>query len=654
MNVLLAVPDLKNKNASMLDQLNAAQKKAVLLDDRPVLVLAPAGTGKTMVLAARYLHLRAKGIKPNNILGLTFSRRAANEMRERIKPATDGFTDQDIYVDTFHGICNRILKTMAGDFGLRPGFRVAEEHEQQVMMREAVSKFDPDSLGTPIHANARIHRLLQMLEVIKTAGKTPSDLNSEGGAVLNGQLIDEGDITILEAYEHIMRLENRVDFADLILKPLRAFESRPETGLAWAKAFKAVMVDEFQDTNILQYRMLRMLCQNTPSVMLLGDDDQLIFSWRGASNTQILEFEKDWNGGEVMVLSENYRNAPDILARAKGLIRNNENRRKKVMVATKKNTSVIEHRDFDTQQEETDFIAREIRRQYEDNIPLDQIAVLTRTRARASELALALSAQKIPCYYPDNDILNSNEARSLISWARIFINPDDNLSIAEALKFPGVGLSEEQMDTLRAMLRKTDLSLYGLISEMVANGTASPTGPLANFHKRFENLRCINPDDTRVFRLISEASGLDELAASRDANASSRDSGIDLETVIDIFTNILEEHGNLPAVLEAININRQSATEAIQGVAKVRIDTMHSAKGLEYDVVIVPGWEEGQFPRNTSNPMELEEERRIAYVTMTRARSTFIASTARSRPRQNRLVPSRFLRELGMTADAQL
>lgn len=627
----------------ILADLNGDQRRAAEATDRPTLVVSPAGTGKTRVLAARYQLMLAQGVPTNRLLAITFSNRATQEMRERIGSVLEGIDERDIFINTFHALGKRILRSMPGQFGLTEQFRIADEGEVHQILREAVVRIDPELLEGPF-GREKISRLAETLDAIKNKGMTPATLVSTGRRLGNIN-VNPTDLEILEEYEAQMQADNIVDYNDLILKPLLMFQRDEKLARAWRRQFDCVMIDEYQDTNSTQYQLLRHLTKEKSNVLFLGDDDQLIFAWRGADNSYVIDFERQWAEGQVLNLRINYRNAPQIVERAKSMIGRNENRRDKEMIAHRSNAAVMEMRVLDDQSQEQDYIARLIKAEIDKGTPLDQIAILTRNRAEATTIALSLAAHEIPCFNPDDDILNQREVRALISWARIAVNETDRLALMNAMATPDVKLTAAAIDKLNDWAREQDVPLVDVIRSSVADGKAAPGGPLSQFLDKFKAVCELDLTHSRCFEDIANTVGLDIYAEQQSPAAKQA-----LNQAFAIFSSAFDELQSITAVLDALAISFKSTIEARQGQARVRVDTMHASKGLEFDMVIVSGWEEGHFPRNSRSSAELEESRRLAYVTVSRARNAFIATVVRKRPNGSR-APSRFLSEIGMNPD---
>lgn len=628
---------------NLMADLNAEQRQAAMAIERPTLVVSPAGTGKTRVLAGRYRYMLQQGTPTNRLLAITFSNRAAQEMRDRIGPVLEGVDERDIFINTFHALGKRILQSMPNQFGLTDRFRIADEIEVNQIMRECIMRIDPESLDGPF-AYDRIKRLLELLDQIKNDGTTPSEVANHARR-FRARTLGREDIEILEEYEATMTRDNVVDYNDLILKPLIAFELNPKLAASWRRQFDAVMIDEYQDTNRTQYRLLRHLTEGKQNVLFLGDDDQLIFAWRGADNSYVIDFENQWPNGQVLTLTINYRNCPDILARAKTMIDMNLTRRSKEMIAHRKDKAVMEMRTFDDQSAEQNYIGDLIKAQLAKGTPLDEVAVLTRSRDEATTIALSLAAAGIPCFYPGNDILQARSVRALISWARIAFDQNDRLAMMGAMATPDFGLTSMAIDKLNNWARDKDHHLIDICEESLRNGSASPGGPLNKFLDAFNKVRDINLTDPRSFETIAETVGLDEFAKAQSPAAVEA-----LNSALAIFRSTFEELRSINAVLDAIKISSKASIEATQGKARVRVDTMHASKGLEFDMVIVSGWEEGAFPRRNETEAKLEEARRLAYVTLSRARNIFVATVCRRRPEGNRQA-SRFLTEIGLNGD---
>lgn len=633
----------KTAGPDVLAGLNADQRLAAESTDTPVLVVSPAGTGKTDVLASRFKLMLARGTPVNRLLAITFSNRATQEMRDRIGIVLEGVDERDIFINTFHSLGKRILMSAHDQFGLSQRFRIADETESHQVMREAIVRVDPLSLEGPF-GNDRIKRMAEMLDQIKNDGMTPSAVAAANGR-FRDRTLPRQDVEIMEEYEAAMQADNIVDYNDLILKPLLAFERSPKLAEAWRRQFDAIMIDEYQDTNKTQYMLLRHLAKGKDNVLMLGDDDQLIFAWRGADQSYVRDFEEQWPNGRVLNLRINYRNAPAILDRAKKMIDLNQDRRVKDMVAHRSNNAVLEMRTFDDQGAEQDYIAHFVKSQIQKGTKLDQIAILTRTKVEATTIALSLASHGIDCFYPDNDILTFRQVRALISWARIAANENDRLALMTAMGTPNVGLQAVAIDRLNEWARDREKPLIEVVRDTIASGKAEPNGPLMRFFAKFETMQAMDKTNPRFFEELASTIGLDEEA--RAASPASLDA---LNQSVAIFGSTFEQLGTLEGVLDAISISARSTLEARQGVARVRVDTMHASKGLQFDVVIVSGWEEGNFPRRPKSQKELEEDRRLAYVTFSRARDIFIATVCRKRPTGAR-PPSRFLSEIGINSD---
>jgi superfamily I DNA/RNA helicase len=634
----------RSATSAILADLNSEQRAAAEATDNPLLVVSPAGTGKTAVLAARYKLMLARGTAANRLLAITFSNRASQEMRDRIGDILKDVDERDVFILTFHALGKKILQTIPKRFGLSENFRIADEQETHQIMREAVRRVDPESLEGPM-AKDRIKRMVESLDKIKNDGLTPSSV-AAAGRRFKQQTLSSQDVEVMEEYESLMRFDNVVDYNDLILKPLLAFDQDEKLAAAWRRQFDAIMIDEYQDTNKTQYQLLRHLALGKDNLLFLGDDDQLIFEWRGAKNSYVIDFEAQWPNSKVMTLRINYRNGPDILDRANSMIRRNENRRVKDMVAARSNQAVVEMRTFDNQSDEQEYIARLVKDQISKGTTMDSIAILTRSRQEATEIALTLTSKDIPCYYPDNDILTHREVRALISWARIAVNDKDRHALLSAMATPNVGLEAAAIDKLNDWARDAEKPLIETLREALATGKAQADGPLSRFLTRLDAVQQIDLSQFRAFEAIAEAIGLGDSAAAASPAASQA-----LDQAIAIFTSTFETLGTMQAVLDTIMLNAKSTLEARQGEARVRVDTMHASKGLEFDLVIVSGWEQGHFPRNS--PSELEESRRLAYVTLSRARNMFVATVCRRRPSGARQ-PSVFLTEIGMNPDVTL
>ncbi|NKB49428.1 MAG: AAA family ATPase [Alphaproteobacteria bacterium] len=636
--------------AAYLAQLNEAQRDAVEALDGPTLVLAGAGTGKTRVLTTRLAHLlRFRQVRPYEVLAVTFTNKAAREMRERVADLVGGPAEA-IWLGTFHALGARMLRRHGELVGLQSNFTILDTDDQVRLLKQLLEASDIDSKRWP----ARV--MMGVIQRWKDRGLTPDKVSAaEAGDMAGGRLV-----TLYEEYQDRLRTLNAADFGDLLLHCLTIFNQHEDVLNEYQQRFRYILVDEYQDTNVAQYLWLRLLAQGHRNIACVGDDDQSIYAWRGAEVGNILRFEEDFPGAKVVRLEQNYRSTAPILAAASALISNNEGRLGKTLWTAGKGGDPIIVRGLWDGEEEARFISdhiEDLQRRGRDGTPiaLQDMAILVRAGFQTREfeerfLKLGIPYRVIggPRFYERLEI------RDALAYLRIVRQPDDDLAFERIVNRPKRGIGDATVQTLHALARAGGTSLYRAAAEIVTTDELKPrtrsslTGVMADF-SRWRALSGEGPaalPHPELAEMVLDESGYTEMLM----NDKSPEAPGRLENLKELVT-AMEEFENLGGFLEHVSLVMENTENA--GADMVNIMTLHGAKGLEFDTVFLPGWEEGLFPHqrnmDENGAAGLEEERRLAYVGLTRAKRSAIVSFAANRRIHGQwqsAIPSRFVDEL--------
>jgi DNA helicase-2/ATP-dependent DNA helicase PcrA len=624
-----------------LDGLNDAQREAVEALDGPVLVLAGAGVGKTRVLTARIAHLIAGGwARPHEILAVTFTNKAAREMRERIGDLT-GIVEGMPWMGTFHSIGAKILRRHAELVGLQPSFTILDTDDQVRLLKQILQAENIDDKRWPARA------LASQIDAWKNRGLDPAHAPpAEAAAFANGR-----GAALYAAYQARLKILNAADFGDLLLEGLQLFRQRPEILKLYQDRFRYILVDEYQDTNVVQYLWLRLLAQASRNLCCVGDDDQSIYGWRGADVDNILRFEKDFPGAKVIRLERNYRSTGHILAVASHLIAHNKGRLGKTLFTNAEDGDKPTVACLNDSQEEARAIGDEIEALQRRGQSLDEIAILVRASFQMREfeerfITLGLPYKVIggPRFYERQEI------RDALAYLRCVAQPDDGLAFERIFNVPRRGLGEATLTLLNAYARRASVSLMRAARVMVESEELKPRPrqllrDLVQSFDRWSAMVETKPHEELAQIVLEESGYIDMWKAEKTADAAGR-----LENLKEL-TRSMEEFPSLAAFLEHVSLVLD--VESGEAGERVSIMTLHAAKGLEFDVVFLPGWEEGLFPHqralDENGRAGLEEERRLAYVGLTRARlqaKIYFATNRRIRGLWQTTQPSRFIDEL--------
>ena len=655
--------------APYLDDLNPAQRAAVEALDGPVLMLAGAGTGKTKALTSRIVHLLNMGkARPNEILSVTFTNKAAREMKARVGRLLGQVAEGMPWMGTFHSLSVKILRRHAELVGLKSNFTILDTDDQLRLLKQLISAANIDEKRWP----ARM--LASMIDAWKNRALTPDRVPSSEASAYNNRGTE-----LYEQYQERLKTLNATDFGDLLLHCVVIFQKHPDVLEQYQRWFKYILVDEYQDTNVAQYLWLRLLAQAHRNICCVGDDDQSIYGWRGAEVGNILRFEKDFPGAHVVRLEQNYRSTAHILAAASGIIAANADRLGKTLWtagAAGEKVRLIGHWDGE---EEARWIGEEIEaaqrgRRGIDPFSLNKVAILVRAshQMRAFEdrfLTIGLPYRVIggPRFYERQEI------RDAMAYFRLAVSPEDDLAFERVVNLPKRGLGDKAQQDIQREARGQGLPLLEGARSLIARGGigGKGAGQLRGFvegvdrwHAALSGVRVVPPEDALIEPMLPDTPAANDLSHVRLAEVILEESGYvsmwqndktpeapgRLENLKELV-KALEQFDSLQGFLEHVSLIMENDNE--EAAEKVSIMTLHAAKGLEFPVVFLPGWEDGLFPSqrsmDESGKKGLEEERRLAYVGITRAEELCTISFASNRRvygQWQSQLPSRFIDEL--------
>lgn len=630
---------------SYLDALNPSQREAVERLDGALLVLAGAGTGKTKVLTTRLAHLlNTHKAYPSQILAVTFTNKAAMEMKRRVQSLLGaGGAVEGWWLGTFHSLCARMLRQHAELAGLNSNFTILDEDDQLRLLKQLMEAENIDVKKSPPRAVSTV------IQRWKDRALTPDQITpADAGAIADGKLAQ-----IYRDYQDRLRTLNACDFGDLLMHVITMLRDPKNADLLqkYQQKFKYILVDEYQDTNVAQYMWLRLLAQQNKNICCVGDDDQSIYGWRGAEIGNILRFEQDFPGAHIVRLEQNYRSTPHILNAANGVIANNKGRLGKNLWSAEQEGEKIQLRGMWDGKQEATFVAEEIERLQLRRQPLSDMAIIVRTASQTRAFEERFLSMGIPYrVFSGLRFYERQEIRDAIAYLRVIAQPDDDLAFERIANVPKRGIGPAAMNKIHLVARSRKTSLTRALDAMLDSDEFSgkTRTTLSTLHNDFARWRNALKEMSHVEvaqNMLDESGYTAMWLADKTPEAAGR-----LENLKEFIT-ALNEFENLDAFLEHVALvmeNDESSNDSY-----VSLMTFHAAKGLEYKVVFLPGWEEGLFPSqralDETGMSGLEEERRLAYVGITRARERAYISFA-----ANRLIygnwtsslPSRFIEEL--------
>lgn len=633
---------LKINELDAFKKLNEVQKEAVLHDDGPLLVLAGAGTGKTGVLTTRLARILMENMAlPGEILSVTFTNKAANEMKSRVGNLIGDMVTGLKWLGTFHSIGAQILRQYPEKVGLKNGFIILDTDDQLRLLKQIIKEENIDDKKWSAKG------LLSLIDKWKNKGLSPNQISSDDGDYFaNGK----GKI-LYKKYQEQLKFFNAADFGDLILECIRLFNENPDILEGFQNRFKYMLVDEYQDTNTSQYTLLKLLSGKWKNICCVGDDDQSIYSWRGAEVTNILKFEKDFINSRIIRLEQNYRSTGNILAAASKLIEANESRFGKTLWTSSNGGEKVSVTSTWDGEEEARIITDEIEQQSLNKKNLDEVAILVRASFQMREfedrfVSIGLPYKVIggPRFYERKEIRDAN------AYFRLAIQPNDSLALERVLNVPKRGIGETTLKKIKDYAKHNNISTIDAIKDLIKTSEIKPKtkislGYFVELTERWNSL-ITERSHYDMAEIILEDSGYLEMLRNDDTiTAAGR-----LDNIKELFRSI-EPFESLNAYLEHISLVMEIDKNPEGN--KVSLMTLHAAKGLEFDYVFLPGWEEGVFPNQRSldegGVKSLEEERRLAYVGITRAKiksSIFYAANRKMHNQWLSSIPSRFVNEL--------
>lgn len=629
-----------------LDKLNPQQREAAVHKDGPLLILAGAGSGKTSTMTHRIAYLiKEEGVAPYNILAVTFTNKAAKEMRDRVEELIG--QGINMWILTFHSACLRILRKHAEAIGYSNDFVVYDPTDQKVVIKNCIKEQNVDEKKYPPNY------ILSIISDCKEKGVSPSKYAEINGLDFKSKIIYE----LYSAYEAVLKKNNAMDFDDLILRTVQLFEKNDDILAYYQDKFKYIMVDEYQDTNYMQYRFIKLMAEAHNNICVVGDDDQCIYQWRGADIKNILDFEKDFKHTKVIKLEQNYRSHANILDAAHSVIEKNKGRKPKKLWTDKEKGEKIKYYRADDEKDEARYIAQEIDRLHSNELAYNDFAVLYRTNAQSRTFEAALSAREIPYrvlggtrYY------DRKEIKDIMAYMRLVQNPSDDLSLTRIINEPKRGIGDKTLEKVRALANFRNVSLFELLTDdsmveellpsKAEDSVKEMIAVLRQFSQEKDNLKVSDIYDG----LLVRTGYLKSLELQNTVESEGR-----IENLLEFKSVIYDYEKENPQISLSEFMEKVALMAEIDnhdaGENAVVLMTLHSAKGLEFPVVFMPGMEDGLFPgwRAYEKPDGVEEERRLCYVGMTRAMQRLYLTSAELRTlygKTDYTKESQFLKEL--------
>ena len=611
----------------ILQGLNNKQYEAVINTEGPCLIIAGAGSGKTKVLTHKIAYLiQEKNVLPWNILAITFTNKAANEMKERIANLV-GDVAQDIWMGTFHSICVRILRRFIDRIGFETSFIIFDTSDQRTMIKTCLKDLNiDDKMFTDRSVLSEISNAKnQMLE--------PEAYT----AIANGDFRKEKIATVYELYQKRLKENNAIDFDDIINYTIKILNENPDVLEYYANKFKYVLVDEYQDTNKAQFTLITLFASNYGNITVVGDSDQSIYAFRGADISNILNFEKDFANAKIIKLEQNYRCTGNILKAANSVIKNNETKYKKELWTENEQGNLPKVYSAENEYDEGSFIVEQINRlRREEYFKYSDFAILYRMNTQSRAIEDILRREDIPYKIVGGlKFYERKEIKDIISYLRLIQNPSDNLSLKRIINEPKRGIGKTSLDNIEALANQNEISMYEIIKNADQYGLNRVFVNSREFISVMEELRA-KKDDLVISELIKQTlNKTGYTKALEDENTIEAENRIEnLEEFLTVAMEFEEESADngLSEFLEGItlssDIDNMEDTEDT-----VTLMTLHSAKGLEFPAVFLVGMEEGIFPgyKSISEPKDLEEERRLCYVGITRAKQYLFLTCSKQR-----------------------
>jgi DNA helicase-2/ATP-dependent DNA helicase PcrA len=605
----------------ILAELNPAQREAVETIEGPVLILAGPGSGKTRVITHRVAYLiKTCGINPGHIMAVTFTNKAAREMIERLRALVTG-SAEDLTIGTFHSICARILRRDGRVAGINPGFIIYDDDDQLSLIKRGLQELNLDPKKYVPRA------ILSAISASKSRMLTPQDC-----AAGSRSYFDEVVGRVYERYQRLLNESQALDFDDLLMRTVSLFREHPNILQKYQERYIHVMVDEFQDTNLTQYELVKQIAAKYRNICVVGDPDQSIYSWRFADLRNILNFEKDYPDAKTILLEQNYRSTRRILDTAMHIIQANQHRKNKTLWTNNESGELTNVVETYTEQEEAQFIVKEIDRLVDSGeAGYGDCAVMYRTNAQSRVIEEAFVRYGLPYkLVAGTRFYERREIKDIISYLRLIQNPYDSISLMRIINVPGRGIGQHSLDGLSRWAESQGITHYEALQRLADPETSPETLPfsirisrtLGNFGSMLKEFITCNQEANllELFDLVVTRSGYKDYILSEEDGDERWDNIMELRTVAEQYRELPPSEG-LSSFLEGVAL--VSDVDDMKDTAdKVTLITLHQAKGLEFNVVFIAGMEEGLLPhfRSMDDPFQMEEERRLCYVGVTRAR----------------------------------
>ena len=631
---------------SIYDTLNPMQKEAVLHTEGPLLILAGAGSGKTRVLTHRIAYLiEEKEVNPWNILAITFTNKAAGEMRERVDSLV-GFGAENIWVSTFHSTCVRILRRYIEHLGYTTSFSIYDSDDQKTLMKQVFKTLDIDT------KQYKERSVLGIISSVKDKLISPEEFLLNAGQDFRQKKVGE----IYREYQNQLKKNNALDFDDLIVKTVELFQNDSQILDYYQERFRYIMVDEYQDTNTAQFKLISLLASKYGNLCVVGDDDQSIYRFRGADIENILSFEQTFPGARVIKLEQNYRSTQNILDAANGVIRHNRGRKEKSLWTANGTGDEILFKQFDDARDEADYIARQIR---DSEFSYQDQAVLYRTNAQSRLLEERCIFYNVPYRLVGGvNFYQRKEIKDILAYLKTVANGVDDLSVLRIINVPKRGIGATSMGRVTMFASEHGMSLYSALREArMVPGLGKAVEKIGRFISQMECFRAMAQSEEYSIQdlieaILEETGYEEELKAEGEIEAETR-----MENIQELINKAAayeedSQHPSLDEFLEQValvaDIDNVDSSED-----RVTLMTLHSAKGLEFPKVYLAGMEDGLFPGmmavSSDDPTDMEEERSLCYVGITRAKKELVITAARKRMTHGETrycKPSRFVEEI--------
>lgn len=631
--------------------LNDKQAEALLQTEGPILILAGAGSGKTKVVTNKIAYLiEEKNVYPSNILAITFTNKAASEMRERVAKLIDVNVDA-MWIGTFHAICLRILRRNIEKINYASNFSIYDRDDQNTVVRDCIKELD---LNKDVYKNRGI---IAKISELKNEGTLPDEFINANHTDFYNRNVGE----VYALYEKKLKDNNALDFDDLIIKTVEILDKNKDIRDYYQNKFEYVFVDEYQDTNAVQYKLIKLLCRKNPNLTVVGDNDQSIYKWRGADISNILNFEKDFKDSKVILLEQNYRSTSNILNVANAVIRNNPNRKDKKLWTDKVEGKEVKYQLYGhSQEEERDVVNKMLQFNYK-GYNFSDMAILYRTNAQSRGFEEALVRERVPYKIIGGlRFYDRREVKDIIAYLKAIQNIDDDVAITRIINVPKRGIGDQSVNKMATFASENNLTLYHVIENLESYPELNMRARKSI--KEFSNLITLlrsKKDELMISNLIEkviyESGYIAELEAEKTVEARTR-----IENIKELISTAVEYEkenpmGTLEDFLSGISLlSEVDKTNPMEN--GVKLMTVHASKGLEFKIVFLVGMEEGLFPtsRALESDEDIEEERRLCYVAVTRAEEILCISSAQTRTLYGKTTPSlesRFIKEMEDTIE---